>query len=71
VARRFDVVSAMLDEVVASVEEIRAEGEGQLAQLLDLVLVGDYVSLHLAAQEGLDPGPVPALDHVKATIATA
>ncbi|MGI8758333.1 MAG: bifunctional phosphoglucose/phosphomannose isomerase [Acidimicrobiales bacterium] len=71
VARRFDVVSAMLDEVVASVEEVRAEGEGQLAQLLDLVLVGDYVSLHLAAQEGLDPGPVPALDHVKATIATA
>ncbi len=71
VARRFDVVAAMLDEVVGSVEEVRAEGEGQLAQLLDLVLMGDYVSLHLAAQEGLDPGPVPALDHVKATIATA
>lgn len=68
VMRRFDAVSAMVDEVVASVEEVRAEGEGQLAQLLDLVLFGDLVALHLAAQEGLDPGPVPALDHIKRTL---
>ncbi len=70
VVRRFDVVNALVDEVVSSVEEVRAEGEGHLAQLLDLVMVGDFVSLHLAAREGLDPGPVPALDHVKAAIAT-
>ena len=70
VMRRFDVVNALLDEVVAGIHEIEAEGEGQLAQLLDLVLVGDFVSLHLAAQEGIDPGPVPALDHVKASVAT-
>ncbi len=69
VARRFDVVNALLDEVVASIEEVWAEGEGQLAQLLDLVLVGDFVALHLAAQEGLDPGPVPTLGHVKTAIA--
>ncbi len=69
VTRRFDVVDALVEEVVSSVEEVRAEGEGQLAQLLDLVLVGDFVSLHLAAREGLDPGPVPVLDHIKATIA--
>jgi glucose/mannose-6-phosphate isomerase len=71
VMRRFDTVSAMVDEVVASVEEVRAEGEGQLAQLLDLVLVGDFVALHLAAQEGLDPGPVPALDQIKRTLTDA
>jgi glucose/mannose-6-phosphate isomerase len=71
VMRRFDVVNAMVDEVVASVEEVRAEGEGQLAQLLDLILVGDFVALHLAAQEGLDPGPVPALDHIKSTISAS
>lgn len=68
VMRRFEVVRDLLDEVVADVVEVRAEGEGQLAQLLDLILVGDLVSLHLAAAEGLDPGPVPALDAVKAAL---
>ena len=69
VARRFDVVRPLLDEVVAGVEEVWAEGEGQLAQLLDLVLIGDFVSLELAAQEGIDPGPIAALEHVKSEVA--
>ncbi len=69
VVRRFEVVTAMLEEVVSSVEEVWAEGEGQLAQLLDLILVGDFATLHLAASEGLDPGPIPALDQVKAAVA--
>ena len=69
VARRFDVVDALLGEVVGSIETVHAEGEGQLAQLLDLIMLGDFTSLHLAANEGLDPGPVPALDHVKAAVA--
>jgi glucose/mannose-6-phosphate isomerase len=68
VARRFTMTRELLEEVVASVEEVRAEGEGQLAQLFDLVLIGDFVSWHLAVQEGLDPGPVPALDQLKAAL---
>ena len=36
-----------------------AEGEGSLAQLLDLVLFGDFVSLHPAAAAGRRPGPGP------------
>jgi glucose/mannose-6-phosphate isomerase len=55
---------------VAGIEEVAAEGDGRLAQLLDLVIFGDFVSLHLAAQEGLDPGPVPALTEVKTRLAT-
>jgi len=66
--RRFAVVKELLEEVVAGVEEVRAGGEGQLAQLLDLILIGDVTSLHLAAQEGLDPGPVPALERMKAEL---
>lgn len=71
VVRRFELVSGLIDEVVASIEEVRAEGEGQLAQLLDLIMVGSFVSLYLAAQEGLDPGPIPVLDHVKDVVATS
>lgn len=65
VVRRFDLVAELLREVVADIVEVRAEGEGDLAQLLDLILVGDFVSLHLAAREGIDPGPVPVLDEIK------
>jgi glucose/mannose-6-phosphate isomerase len=70
VARRFGLVDDIVREVVAGIEEVRAEGEGRLAQLLDLVVFGDFVSLHLAAQEGLDPGPIPALTEIKHRLKT-
>ena len=69
VSRRFDLATEMLREVMAGVVEVRAAGEGDLAQLLDLALVGDVVSLLLAGHEGVDPGPVPAVDDIKATLA--
>ena len=62
VARAFDFINETQQEVVASVHEVRAEGNGRLAQLFDLVAMGDFVSLFVAAGEGLDPGPVPVLD---------
>lgn len=68
VIRRFELVDDLVREVVAGIEEVRAEGEGELAQLLDLILFGDFVSLHMAAQEGLDPGPVPALVQIKTAL---
>jgi glucose/mannose-6-phosphate isomerase len=69
VVRRFDIVNALVAEVVGRVEEVRAEGDGPLAQLLDLVLFGDVTSLHLALQEGIDPGPIAALEQIKAALA--
>src|SRR5207302_10829180 len=48
VTRRFELVFQMVDEVVASIEQVEAGGEGQLAQLLDLILVGGFTSLHMA-----------------------
>jgi glucose/mannose-6-phosphate isomerase len=69
VSRRFDLATEALREVMADVVEVWAEGEGDLAQLLDLALVGDVVSLLLAGQEGVDPGPVPAVDDIKAALA--
>ncbi|MGE0793992.1 MAG: bifunctional phosphoglucose/phosphomannose isomerase [Acidimicrobiia bacterium] len=69
VARRFDLVTPLVDEVVSQVIEVQAAGEGELAQLLDLMLIGDFVSLHLAADEGIDPGPVDALRSLKAALA--
>ena len=70
VARRFDLTGEVLDEVVHAVADVRAEGEGALAQLFDLVLQGDFVSLHMAALAGVDPGPIPVLEDLKAALAT-
>ena len=69
VSRRFDLVVEVLREVVADVIEVRAAGEGDLAQLFDLAMIGDFVSLHLAGNEGIDPGPIPVLDELKRQLA--
>jgi glucose/mannose-6-phosphate isomerase len=69
VARRVRLVGEVVEEVMAGILEVAAEGQGELAQLFDLMLIGDFVSLHLAAQEGLDPGPVPVLEELKARLA--
>ena len=61
-SRRFEQMRDAMAEVTHDVVEVRAEGEGPLAQLLDLVLLGDFVSLHMAEQSGIDPGPAPARD---------
>ncbi len=65
VGRRFELLHHLVDEVVADTHRIDAEGDGALAQLFDLILFGDVVSLHLAVQAGVDPGPIPALDYIK------
>src|SRR5688572_6959923 len=65
VMRRFDLTADYVREVVGGIEETHAEGDGDLARLLDLILFGDFVSLHLAFQEGIDPGPVPVLVELK------
>ena len=67
--RRFELVRELMAEVVHDVVEVRAVGEGPLAQLFDLTLLGDFVSLHMAAQEGIDPGPIPVLDDLKRALA--
>jgi glucose/mannose-6-phosphate isomerase len=69
VGRRFAFVADIVDEVVAGIIEVRASGHGPLAQLFDLAMVGDFVSLHLAAREGIDPGPIPVLTDLKAALA--
>jgi glucose/mannose-6-phosphate isomerase len=53
-ARRFELMSSLEDEVVASIEEVHAEGDGPLAQLFDLILFGDVMSLAMADHAGVD-----------------
>jgi glucose/mannose-6-phosphate isomerase len=65
VERRFALVEEIMREVMAGIEAVHAEGEGELAQLFDLMIYGTFVSLHMAERAGIDPGPIPILDTLK------
>ncbi len=67
----FAAVRAATDEVVADIFDVQGEGEDDLTRLFDLVLLGQLVSLHLAAREGVDPGPVPAVEEAQAAASSA
>lgn len=65
VRRRFEITRSIISETLAQVLSVEAVGEGRLAQLLDLVYVGCWVSVYLALNEGVDPGPVDAIMRLK------
>jgi glucose/mannose-6-phosphate isomerase len=69
IMRRFDLIRQWTDEAVGRIEEVQAQGDGPLAQVLDLMFYGSMVSLHMAAQEGVDPGPITVLEEIKAALA--
>jgi glucose/mannose-6-phosphate isomerase len=54
-----------------AVASFRPETRGQTAieRVISLVLLGDLVSIYLAALRGVDPGPVTLIDELKAALA--
>ena len=64
----FEAVRAATEEVMADVLDVWAEGRHDLGRLFELALLGELVSLELAAREGVDPGPVPAVDEALAAL---
>lgn len=69
VARRIELVEQLLTDAVANVLDVKTDATSDVAALFDLVLLGDFVSLHLAAAGGVDPGPVPTLAGLKQRLA--
>ena len=70
VERRFGITEDLVNPFVEGVTRIEAEGRGALARMLDLVLLGDYVSLYLACLRQVDPGPITMIDRLKERLAT-
>ncbi len=68
--RRFDITREIIAEAVHQVIRVEAEGEGRLAQLLDLMYLGDWVSCYLALDNDVDPGPIDAIFELKHRLAT-
>jgi len=57
---RIAATRELIREAVHEIVEVEARGEGRLAQLLDLMYFGDWVSCYLALQNDVDPGPTDA-----------
>jgi glucose/mannose-6-phosphate isomerase len=64
-APRFDHTRDAIAEALAQVLVVEAEGESRLAQLLDLMYLGDWVSCYVALDNDVDPGPIAAIDDLK------
>ena len=68
VAQRLDLVEDLMIEVVGAVHDVDAEGDGLLAQMYDLAMLGTLVSLFAAAEQDIDPGPVPVIDELASRV---
>jgi glucose/mannose-6-phosphate isomerase len=62
---RITATGELIEEALNQVVEVDAEGEGRLAQLLDLMYLGDWTSCYLALDNDVDPGPIDAISQLK------
>jgi len=63
--RRMEISSELIEPAVAHVELVELEGESRTARMLQALMLGDLVSLHLAARRGVDPTPIDGIDRLK------
>jgi glucose/mannose-6-phosphate isomerase len=67
--RRFELTAEAIAAAGTEVERIETEGETRTARLFFALMLGDLVSLRLAAAGGVDPLPVDAIDALKSALA--
>ena len=66
---RMDVTAELLDKAGVSHEYVDSEGESALAQMMSLIMLGDFVSYYLAILYRQDPSPVEVIDYLKKRLA--
>ena len=62
---RAELTAALVEPSAGSVIAVETEGETRVERLLWAVMLGDLVSLYLAAARGVDPGPIELIDRLK------
>jgi len=63
--QRADLTAELIEPAAHAVVRVETEGETRVQRLLSTVLLGDLVSLHLAARNGVDPQPVEVIEKLK------
>jgi glucose/mannose-6-phosphate isomerase len=62
---RAELTAKLIEPNAAAVINVETVGETRAARLLHAVMLGDLVSLYLAARAGVDPGPIAVIDRLK------
>jgi glucose/mannose-6-phosphate isomerase len=63
--RRMELTAELIEPDVAHVELVELEGESRTARMLQALMLGDLLSLQLAARRRVDPTPIAAIDELK------
>jgi glucose/mannose-6-phosphate isomerase len=62
---KFEVTKSLIESKNAEIYELWTSGISELARLLSLSYVGDFVSIYLAFAKGIDPSYIPNIEFVK------
>jgi len=68
VKRRIEISKGIIKDKVKSIIEVKSQGESYLARFYSLVYIGDYASVYLALEYGINPTPVAVIDYLKAEL---
>jgi glucose/mannose-6-phosphate isomerase len=71
IRRRIELTCAEVDGSGATALQVESLGETRLERILSLVLLGDLVSVYLAALDRVDPSRIEAIDRLKGGLASA
>ena len=63
--QRAELTAKLIEPDGSAVVRVETEGETRFQRLLWSVMLGDLVSLQLAARNGVDPGPVEVIEQLK------
>jgi glucose/mannose-6-phosphate isomerase len=63
--QRADLTAKLIEPTASAVVRVETDGQTRFQRLLWSVLLGDLVSLQLAARNGIDPGPVAVVEQLK------
>ncbi len=66
---RYEATAQLLAKAQIKHELVEASGTSTLAQVMSLILFGDYTSFYLAILNRIDPTPVDSIDFVKKYLA--
>jgi glucose/mannose-6-phosphate isomerase len=69
VKERMDLTERLISGNAAASFRLETRGQTAIERVISLVLLGDLVSIYLAALRGVDPGPVQLIDELKAALA--
>lgn len=69
VKKRIEITSSVIRDRVKDIIAVKSRGSSFLARFFSQVYLGDYVSVYLAEEYGINPTPVAVIDYLKAELA--